>query len=79
MTSEIIGQCFVCGAPITKHLLSFREEGESYPKAVYVNGWPKSGLACTKHPGIIEEYENILNSAGKSLNGVLGVNIASTS
>lgn len=71
MSSEVVGTCFVCGKVVTRHMLSHKKEGEDFPEAVFYNGWPKSGLACTNHSGIIKEYKATLGRAEKELQGVI--------
>ena len=57
MATEIVGTCFVCKKEIRKHDLTYKEEGHRYPAAVQCTSWPGSGIACTEHPGVIEQYE----------------------
>jgi hypothetical protein len=57
MAKKIIGKCFICKKELTKHDLTFKEEGQKYPTAIHNEKWPGDGLCCTEHPGVIKDYK----------------------
>jgi len=64
MSKEIIGKCFICKKEITKHDLTYIEEGTDIPAARYYEGWPGDGLLCTEHPGVDKQFEEAIKKHG---------------
>ena len=65
MSEEVVGYCFVCNNIVFRSMLGTKD-GQSHPEAYYYAGWPRDGLACAKHHGVIEEYERELAQHQKS-------------
>jgi hypothetical protein len=63
MAKDIIGKCFICKKEITRHDVSFIEEGQEHPVARFFEKWPGDGVLCTEHPGVIEQYEHALRES----------------
>jgi hypothetical protein len=62
MAKEIIGKCFICKREISRHDLSYTEEGQREPTARFFEGWPGDGLLCTEHHGVLEYFAEILKN-----------------
>lgn len=45
---KYIGKCYICHAEVLQ-----KDLGNTVR---YFEGWPGDHLACTKHPGVVEEY-----------------------
>lgn len=69
MSTEVIGRCFICKRELTRHDISYTEEGKQHPSARYYEKWPGDHVCCMEHPGVISEYEAaMLNAAAALLN-----------
>lgn len=67
MAKEIVGKCFICKKEITRHDISHIEEGHDDPAAKYFKGWPGDGVLCTKHVGVVEEYDKEIEQFNKEI------------
>ena len=67
MATEIIGKCFICKKEITRHDVSFVEEGHEHPSARYYEKWPGDGVLCTEHPGVTKQWEKAVHFFDESI------------
>lgn len=65
---EVIGKCYICKKQLTRFDISHREEGQEYQNAFYYEKWPGDHVCCTKHPGVIASYEQLLKGHSHAKN-----------
>jgi hypothetical protein len=59
MAKKTIGKCFICKKEVTKHDVTFIDEGEKYPDVLYHDKLPGDHFVCAVHPGAIELYNEL--------------------
>ena len=63
---EVVGTCKICGCKVRRKDLTTTPKEEPR-KAVYHTSF---GVACSRHHGVADHYEELLKKAGEELEGL---------